>query len=111
MVKQLFQINPQIEEFRYKVIYGAGKEGRQLCERLKKEGLDITSFADSNKQLQGQFIMDKKVLSLNELKNMNQQTAILLSCGYEEEIYGLLKKRGINHIFLSHVDNGLILND
>ena len=111
MVKELFLINSQIQEFRYKVIYGVGKEGRRLCEKLEKEGLDITYFADSNKQLQGQIVMGKKVLSLDELRDMSQKTAVLLSCGYEEEIYGVLKRNGIKHVFLSHVSNGLILDD
>lgn len=92
MVRSLFQINPQIIEFDNKVIYGAGKEGQLLCSRLEKEKINIKYFADSNKQLWGQFIMGRKVLPLDELKNMNRDTAILLSCGYEEQIYEFLTK-------------------
>ncbi len=111
MVKQLFQINPQIWEFENKVIYGAGKEGQLLYLRLEKENLDIEYFADSNMQLWGQTIMERKVLSLDELKSINKDTAILLSRGYEEQIYEFLIKKGFRNIFLSHISNGLILED
>ncbi len=107
----LFLVNPKINEFKNKVIYGAGKEGRLLQEKLLNDGLEITYFADSNPQIHGMEIMGKEVISLEQLKTMNKNTAVLLSKGYEDQIYNMLVSNGIKNIFLSHVENGLLLDD
>lgn len=110
-MKKLFLINPQIYEFEYKVIYGAGKEGQLLYKRLQNDEFEISYFADSNPQIQGMRIMGIEVISLETLKSMNEKTAVLLSKGYQEQIYSMLISHGIKNIFLSHVENGLILDD
>ena len=110
-MKELFLINPKIIEFEYKVIYGAGKEGQLLYERLQNDELEITYFADSNPQIQGMRIKGVEVISLEMLKSMNEKAAVLLSKGYQEQIYDMLISHGIKNIFLSHVENGFILDD
>lgn len=42
---------------------------------------------------------------------MRDKTAVLLSKGYQEQIYNMLIDHGIENIFLSHVENGMILDD
>lgn len=110
-MNKLFFVNPTIRSFENKVIYGAGKEGQLLCKNLQENGLVITYFADSNPQIQGTYILGIKVLSLENLKEISKNTAVLLSKGYQEQIYNMLISNGIKNIFVSHVENSLILDD
>lgn len=110
-MKKLFLINSDIDKFEMKVIYGAGKEGQLLCKKLQEEGLEIDFFADSNPQIYGTSIFGIEVISLERLKQMRDQTAVLLSKGYQEQIYNMLMKEGIHNMFLSHIENGLVLDD
>ena len=110
-MKSLFLINPKITALEYTVVYGAGKEGQMLYDRLQKEHITVDYFADSNCQLWGKVIKGIEVISLEQLKAINYQTAVLLSKGYQEQIYEFLVENGIKNIFLSHVENGIILAD
>lgn len=110
-MKKLFLINSEIDRFEMKVIYGAGKEGQLLCKKLQEEGLEIDFFADSNPQIHGTSILGIEVVSMEWLKQMRDRTAVLLSKGYQEQIYSMLMDHGIENIFLSHVENGMILDD
>lgn len=111
MINNLFLLNPILNKFENKVIYGAGKEGQLLCDRLKRDNVNITYFADSNHQIHGTKFNGIEVISLEQLKKINFNTAVLLSKGYQEQIYNMLISNGIKNVFLSHVENGIILED
>ena len=110
-MKNLFSINTKIMALKYKVVYGAGKEGQLLYDRLQEKNVTVDYFADSNCQLCGKVIKGIEVISFEQLKEINDQTAVLLSKGYQEQIYKFLVENGIKNIFLSHVENGIILAD
>ena len=48
--------------------------------------------------------MKKKVISIEELAEMKEHCAVLISSVYCEEIMELLEKSGISNIFVTHKD-------
>lgn len=81
------------------VLYGASAAGTKLYSWMREIGLNISCFCDSDPFKWNDILLDKKIISPNELKNYAQQediTIIISSC-YCYEINLLLEKLKIRY--------------
>lgn len=77
------------------ILYGAGEIGNIWMERLGSD--KVFAFADSSEKKVGSLVAGKKVLSVQELKEMKEEIAILISTGENiiEQIAETLKQNGL----------------
>lgn len=80
------------------ILYGASKSGQMMNDFLKSYNIDIFGFADSNIEKCKSYYLDKKVFSIQELKEItdaNKELCIIITSVYENEIYEAIEKKGI----------------
>lgn len=103
-METIYNINPNIYNSKYIIIYGAGTSGQKLLTQLLYDNVYINYFCDSNDKLWGQYVMNKQVISLQDLIKIKDESAVLVSSVYCVEIYDSLKELGINKVFFTHKD-------
>lgn len=108
-MNMIYEPNHNILKSQYKVIYGAGRSGEQLLMELLQMGLNIDYFCDSSEEKIGKIILGKKVLSINDLHEIKDETAILVGRAYSIEIAEKLMAEGFENIYMALPENGIII--
>lgn len=103
-MRMIYQINPEIVNAENVVIYGAGTSGERLLSQLLYDEIYVTYFCDSNPKMWGKKVLNKKVISPDELKEISGKSAVLISSVYWKDIYEELQARGIQNLFVTHKD-------
>lgn len=107
-------INTDINYLKYLVgkeviIFGAGIKGEREFARLSKlQGIKITAFCDNDEKKQSGLFCGLKVLSFDDLREMNHSNLMIIICSnYETEIkQQLLNGDVYNFISISQIDFG-----
>lgn len=82
------------------IIFGVGEDGHRLFMETLNIGIHITAFCDSDARYQGMHLMNKPVLSVDELCRQYKDSNILIgSRKYFEEISGQLLNRGCGQLY------------
>lgn len=90
---------PELYE-RENVIFGVGEDGHKLFMETLNIGIHIAAFCDSNPKYHGMYLMNKPVLSLDELQCKHQNSNVIIgSQRYFEEIHQKLLNSGIRQIY------------
>lgn len=85
-------------------IFPAGQSGLELCEFINNKGYKVDFISDNNvdriKALQNKNDKNSniKYITVEELENFKDDTLVLISSIYHEEIYQGLKQRGFPYI-------------
>lgn len=92
------------------IIFGAGKGGKRVYNKLSKsiEDIKIVAFCDNDVEKQGMPIMGIQVISFEKLREMKEQSIlIVIGSSYEKEIKEQLLSHDIyNFIASSQIDFG-----
>lgn len=99
-MRSIFIVNPKLIQSDKIVIYGAGRMGKKLKNRLLKAGINVFGFVDSDKLKRGTICDGKQVYDMDWLKTSS--SACVIPTGYQEEIYKMCKNSGISDIFLDN---------
>jgi len=92
-LKDLFNISSELLNSNQPiVIYGAGNTGLDCMAELMNRNVRIDFFCDSNESKTGIYILNKRVLSLGELRKMKDCNIIIASMFYHEIEEQLLKE-------------------
>lgn len=97
-MKQLFELNEEIFK-RPIVIYGAGNTGLDLLVELTNRNVKVECFCDSSEDKWGIRLMNKKVISLDELYQRKEHVNVVIASMFFEEIKETLERKGIKNIF------------
>lgn len=81
----IFVLNPECARFNI-FIYGAGKVGTLLLEKLTKAGIKVLGFIDSDREKEGQKISDKIIFGKEILNRITADQAVVEAGKYCEEI-------------------------
>ncbi len=82
------------------VIFGVGEDGHRLFMETLNIGIHITAFCDSNPAYQGMYLMNKPVLSMDELCGAYQDCNLLIgSRKYFDEISRQLSDCGFDRLY------------
>lgn len=98
-MKPLFIVNQDINNGRKNVIYGAGNTGMDLFVELMNRDVYIDYFCDSAPEKWGISLMNKKVLSIDELEELKGRCNIFVASIYFKEIIAGLEQKGFDNIF------------
>lgn len=97
--KNLFVGVPELDAHE-NVIFGVGENGHRLFMETMNIGIYITAFCDSNPGYQGMRLLNKPILSLDELCQKHKDSNILIgSRHYFEEISRLLFDSGFKRLY------------
>lgn len=106
-------INTDIDYLKYLkekeiVIFGAGKIGKNGYVKLSGENIKIFAFCDNDRDKQGQILYEKKIISVDDLKKMNNDHIMIIICSnFEKEIREQLYSMNIfNFISITQIDFG-----
>lgn len=90
------------------IIFGAGNIGKKGYARLKGYGYPIVAFCDNDEKKQDQVLFGIKIISIEELKKINNDQIVIILCSnYEREIrYQLYDQNIYNFISISQIDFG-----
>lgn len=79
------------------ILFGAGDEGKRMARALEKTDNEVYGFADNNKSKVGTYVEGKKVISFEELMEIEKdyQIVIAVSKQYQNEIAKQLMAAGV----------------
>lgn len=79
-------------------IFGAGAIGQEAYTCLSKDN-EIVCFIDNNQKVQGKYVCDIPIISLEDWNNKNEAIEIIIACGfiYQLEIEKQLIEAGIKN--------------
>ena len=97
-LKNLFEVNKEVLT-KPIVIYGAGNTGMDLFVELLNRNIRVDYFCDSSSEKWGIHLMNKKVLSPDELEKIKDEYNIIIASIYFEEICTQLEGLGISNVF------------
>lgn len=89
-VESIELLKDELSESDLFVIYGTGKRGEKIFERLSKK-LNIQFFCDSSEDKWGSEFLGKKILSPDEVSA--KEYNVIIASVYYEEIYEVLRER------------------
>ena len=82
------------------ILFGAGDLGMLAYYALKKRNINIKHFCDSNKKKQGKFFFNIKIISPEELAELDKNIPIFIcNSQYVEIVSSLLAKMNFNNIY------------
>ncbi len=81
------------------VIYGAGDFGRLVHNALSINSLKVDFFCDSNKKKQGKLFIDKRILSPEELSELDKNTIIFIGNHFVDQVYYKLLNYGFVNVY------------
>lgn len=88
------------------VLYGASFQGQKTYNLLKDINIDIDYFCDSDEIKWGKNFCDKKILSLEELKNLglkkDKELLVIITSMYVQEIITTLNELYIDCVFQTY---------
>lgn len=93
-----FILNPEINK-RPVVIYGAGALGLDCLIELLNLDVYVTCFCDISEEKQQIRLLNKRVISLEELKGMKETHNVVVAAAAYKEIGKTLEKQGIKNLF------------
>lgn len=81
------------------VLFGASNCGIEMLRILEKRRIEVDYFCDNDKSKHQSYFNGIKVISLNELMNIDINANILITSTYYKEIYAQLKINGFKNIY------------
>lgn len=94
----VFQLKEEILE-RPIVIYGAGALGMDCLIELLNLDIYVECFCDASPEKQKIRLMNKRVISPDELKNMKESHNVIVAVSSFKEVGASLEQRGVQHLF------------
>lgn len=93
-----FKLNEEVLK-RPIIIYGAGALGMDCMIELLNLNVYVTCFCDSAKEKQEIKILNKRVISLEELYGMKETHNVIIAAAAFKEIGEMLEVQGVKHLF------------
>lgn len=81
------------------VLFGAGSFGIIILNYLKKFNIKVDYFCDNDSSKVGQYMNSIKIISVDELLNLNRDISIVITSTYFDEIYKQLDDMGFKRLF------------
>jgi FlaA1/EpsC-like NDP-sugar epimerase len=99
-LQSLFDINPEFKNKKNIVIFGTGRMGLLTLTVMLQEDIYITAFCDKNSDLWNLKIMNKPVISPDDLIEMKDNSAVIVAEDDIEACYSYLQDLGIKDIWV-----------
>lgn len=100
LLKRLIDLNiDMVEDVSNKrlVLFGAGLDGQIAYEYFNSKKIDIYAYCDNNKEKQNTFLNGKKIISSDELMNIENLLVVITIKTRVEEVKIQLSNMGIEH--------------
>ena len=94
----VFQLKEEILE-RPIVIYGAGALGMDCLVELLNLDVYVECFCDASPEKQKISMLNKRVISPDELNDMKESHNVIVAVASFKEIGTSLERRGVQHLF------------
>ena len=101
-MKDLFFINEEIFGFEKVIIYGAGWAGKNMLLKLLQRDIKVECIADYSPEKCGTRLLNIPVRHIDELAEMRETAAIIVSGRYAFTVAAELEKRGWKNIFFDY---------
>lgn len=102
ILHNLFQINREFKSKKKIIIFGTGRIGLLTMTLMLQEGIYITAFCDRNPELWGQKIMNKDIISTEELVKIKDECAVIIAEEDFKSCREYLQDIGIGDIWIDH---------
>ena len=89
------------------ILFGAGKQGQKTLSNLSRYGIKVIAFCDNDAKKQNQRIKDIRVISFEELLEINDTNTMIVISAFERELREQLLMSGVhNFISVSQIEFG-----
>ncbi len=109
---RISQIDEKLSIYRkYNVVlWGTGRNCATVYKRFLEEGITVVAFCDSNEDKWGNFLEGKKIISPQELSNIDNLLIQIASSIYDGEIEECIKRLGIDN-YISYQEYKIRVED
>lgn len=97
-MNNVFNLNQEVLK-RPIVIYGAGSLGLDCLVELLNLDVYVSYFCDVSEEKQKIHILNKKVISLEEMQNMKDTHNVIIAVAAFKEIGESLERQGFKYLF------------
>jgi len=99
-LQNLFNLNPKLKDKKKVVIFGTGRMGLLVLTVMLQEGVYVTAFCDKNPDLWNLKIMNKPVISPDDLTRMKDNPTVIIAEDDIDSCYSYLRGIGIKDIWI-----------
>ncbi|MBN1298646.1 MAG: hypothetical protein JW997_03050 [Actinobacteria bacterium] len=99
-MQNLFHLNPKLKDKKNIVIFGTGRMGLLALTVMLQEGVYVTAFCDKNPDLWNLKIMNKPVISPDDLIRMKDHAAVIIAEENIDSCYSYLQNLGMKDIWI-----------
>ena len=84
------------------IIFGAGMYGKKILHYLERNGVkeNVAAFCDSSEKMQGTSVENVPVYDVEEAWKRYPEAIFLVSGGYMDEMYRILRSKGIGGVHM-----------
>lgn len=93
------------EEINKFVLFGASACINGVVALLKEKNKEVLFLVDNDKKKEGTFINNYEVKSIDSLKSLDKDIAIIIASAYQKEIYIQLLEMNIKNEIFPYIDN------
>jgi NADH/NAD ratio-sensing transcriptional regulator Rex len=101
-MKELFNLNEDIREFKNVIIYGCGEAGQKMLLKLLQRNIKVSCFADTAPGKVGTFYLNVPVTHINDLLVGKADSAVIACGRHMDQIMKELTKLGFKHLFYDY---------
>ena len=99
-MQYLFNLNPKFQDNKKIIIFGTGRMGLLTFTVMLQEDIFVTAFCDKNPDLWNLKIMNKPVISPDDLVEMKDNPAVIIAEDDIDSCYSYLQDLGIKDIWI-----------
>ncbi len=98
-MQQMFLLNETLQS-RPIIIYGAGNTGLDCFLELMNRDVRVEAFCDSNPEKWGIRLMNKRVMSTDELFANSDMYNVIIASQFYQEISASLEEHGVKNLYM-----------
>lgn len=93
-------MNPEIKQYKYKIIYGSGVGAIELYMSIAEQGGTIDFFCDKEKFTVGKKLLNREIISLGKAAEFGDDACLIVCKEYVPEIIDEMESLKIKHIYI-----------
>lgn len=96
----IYEMNPEIKQYKYKIIYGSGVAAIELYMSIAEQGGIIDFFCDKEKFPVGKILLNREIITPGKAAEFGDDACMIICKEYIPEVINELEELKIRHIYV-----------
>ena len=100
-MKFIYEVNQEIEQYKYRIIYGSGISAVELYMSIAEQGKTVDFFCDMVGFPAGKQLLNRKIITLEEAAEFGEEACVIICKEYAAAVIDRMNALRIKHIYVS----------